>query len=107
MSVREEKVRELIRTVAADYLSSESNRQSLITVTDVKLSPDFRRATVFFTVFPEDKTEMALEFAKRKRSDFREFSRKKLLLRVLPVFDFAIDQGEKNRQKIDELMEDA
>jgi ribosome-binding factor A len=100
---RDEKLKELIREVAAEYLERESNRTSLITVTSVSLSDRGRRATIFFTVLPEDKEEGALGLAKRKRSDFREYFSQKARMRALPFFDFAIDKGEKNRQHIDEI----
>jgi hypothetical protein len=31
------------------------------------------KATILFSVFPEDKEEEALDFAKRKRSEFKEY----------------------------------
>ncbi len=40
---------------------------------------------------------------KRKRAEFREFFKGKARMRALPFFDFEIDKGEKNRQKIDEI----
>jgi ribosome-binding factor A len=102
-NIREGRIKELIRELSAEFLSRESNRTSLITVTNVHVSPDGKTATIFFTVLPEDKQKAALDFAKRMRSDFREFVKEKSRLQRLPFFDFEIDTGEKNRQRIDEL----
>ena len=44
-----------------------------------------------------------LAFAKRKRSEFREYLKKHSALQRLPTVDFEIDYGEKNRQRIDEI----
>jgi ribosome-binding factor A len=100
---RDEKLKEIIRETAAEFLQRESNYTSMITVTSVSVSDRGKRATIFFTVLPEDKEEGALGLAKRKRAEFRDYFAKKARLRALPFFDFAIDRGEKNRQNIDEI----
>ncbi|MBU1728108.1 ribosome-binding factor A, partial [Patescibacteria group bacterium] len=82
----------------------EVSNISLITVTSCTTSPDLKRATVFMTVFPSSKEKAALDFAKRKRTELREFLKKNMQTRNIPFVDIEIDQGEKNRQKIDELL---
>jgi ribosome-binding factor A len=104
MSLRNEKVTNLIKELAAQFLSRESNRTSLVTVTDCATSPDLKKATIFFTVLPTEKEHDALEFSKRKRSELREFLKKNMKSKMIPFIDFAIDNGEKNRQRIDELL---
>jgi len=104
MTQRNEKVRNLIKELSAQFLGRENNRTSLITVTDCNTSPDLKKATIFFTVLPTSKEHDALEFSKRKRSELREFLKKNMNIKIIPFIDFAIDNGEKNRQKIDELL---
>jgi ribosome-binding factor A len=104
MSDRTEKMSELVKELAAEFLSRENNRTSLITVTSANTSPDLKRATIYITVLPEDKEHAALEWAKRMRSDFRELLKKNLAIKNIPFVDFEIDLGEKNRQKIDILL---
>jgi ribosome-binding factor A len=94
----------LIKDAAADFLNKESNRTSLITVTDAIVSKDFGNAIVFFTVFPDDQQEQALHFARRKRADFKSYLKSHLKLRRIPFVDFKIDDGEKHRQRIDEVL---
>lgn len=102
-SQRQQKVAEQIAHLAADFLGKESNRQSLITVTRADVSPDLAKATVFFTVMPEGYEDNALDFVKRKRTEFRSYVKKNTQLRRLPFFDFEIDHGEKHRQHLDTL----
>ena len=102
-SSRETKLKDVIKVAAAEFLQRESNYTSMLTITDVSLSEKSNRAVVFFTVLPEDKEKGALDFVKRKRAEFREFFKSKARMRALPFFDFEIDKGEKNRQKIDEI----
>jgi|SRR6185369_17934997 len=100
---RDQKLKDVIKTAAAEFLQRESNYTSILTVTDISLSEKGNQATIFFTVLPEDKEKGALDFVKRKRAEFREFFKGKARMRALPFFDFEIDKGEKNRQKIDEI----
>jgi ribosome-binding factor A len=100
---RDQKLKDIIREAAAEFLQRESNYTSILTVTDVSLSDRGNQSTIFFTVLPEDKEKAALDFVKRKRAEFREFFKGKARMRALPFFDFEIDKGEKNRQKIDEI----
>ncbi len=92
-----------MRHLASTFFEEESGGTALITVTSVRLSDDQKEATIFFTVFPEDKEKAVLDFAKRKRSGFKHYVKSKSLLGRLPFFDFEIDLGEKNRQKIDTI----
>ena len=103
MALRQKKVSENIKHLAAELLQRESSGNSLITVTNANISKDLKRATIFITVFPEASEQSALDFAKRKRSDIRNYVRVKLKMKTLPFLDFEIDKGEKNRQRIDEL----
>lgn len=101
---RSEKVANLIKELTAQFLVRENNNTSLITVIHATCSPDLKRATIFITVLPDKKENEALEFAKRKRGELREYLKKNMRTKVIPFLDIEIDKGEKNRQKIDELL---
>lgn len=96
---------EALRETAAEFLSREANRNSLITVTRAHLSEDRKRGTVFITVYPTDAEEAAVAFANRNRSEFGEFFEKRVRGMRVPHVEFVIDKGEKNRQRLDELSE--
>lgn len=103
---RESRISALYMTMAAEFLEKESVGRGLMTVTGVSTSRDRKNVTILFTVFPDKYEEKALSFAKRKRSEFREVAREKLKdMAFCPIFDFAIDLGEKNRQHIDSLIQ--
>lgn len=104
MTSRNEKVANRIKELSAEFLGQENNRTSLITVTHATCAPDLKRATVFITVLPTSKESSAFEFVKRKRGELREFLKKNLEIKTIPFVEIAIDLGEKNRQKIDELL---
>jgi len=100
---RQKKLANLVKELCAEFLGKESNNTSLISVTSCTVSPDGKRATVYISVLPEKKEKTALNFAKRKRGEFREYLKKNLRIKIIPFIDIEIDLGEKNRQKIDEL----
>jgi ribosome-binding factor A len=103
MSIQDERVKDQLKNLAANFMSLEGNRSSLITITNVVMSKDTKSATIFFTVFPEEYEKTALEFAKRKRSEFKHYVKEHVRFGRIPFIEFAIDNGEKNRQRIDEI----
>lgn len=100
---RGERIQEAVREVAAEFLAKEAGPQSLITVTRVALSNDTRSARVFITVLPESAEEAALAFIQRNRRELGEFFRTRVRGAFPPHFEFLLDRGEKNRQRLDEL----
>ncbi len=104
MNIRRERIKEEIMHLASKFLLQESNGSSFLTVTKVEMSNDKKNAMIFFTVFPDSEEKNAVNFAKRKRSDFKQFIRDKSKITRIPHIDFAIDVGEKNRQKIDSII---
>jgi ribosome-binding factor A len=97
------KTEQLIQQLAAEFLQRESNGSSLVTVTGVRLTDRMTKATILMSVLPEDKQEEALEFARRKRHNFKEYIKEHSRIGRIPLFDFEIDIGEINRQRIDEI----
>ncbi len=103
MTIKEAKLKETIRTLAAEFFSRESNRTSLITITDVELASRNANATILFTVLPTDQEPAALDFMHRKLGELREYINDHSKVMRVPFLDVAVDEGEKNRQRIDVL----
>jgi ribosome-binding factor A len=100
---KDKKVVSLLMQFAAEYFTIESSKDSLITVTKAEIENRGKHATIYFTALPQEKEEAALEFAKRRKKDFRIFIMSKKSFGFAPNIDFQIDYGEHNRQRIDEL----
>jgi ribosome-binding factor A len=100
---KDDKLKEMIRELAAEYFSRESNRLSLITITDVEVFNRGGKARILMTVLPESAEQSALDFAHRQLTEFRQYVMDKSRIGRIPFFEVALDVGEKNRQKIDEL----
>ena len=103
MSQKDDKLKEIIRELAAEYFSRESNRQSLITVTGIELFNRGSKARILITVLPEEQEEAAVSFIHRQLTEFRQHVMEHSRIGHVPYFEVAIDVGEKNRQRIDEI----
>lgn len=101
---RGEKIANHIRELAALFIEREAGVTSMITVTRVELSPDNKKATIMISVLPREKENAAYGFIKRNLGDLRKYVTKGLKINPIPFLDVEIDEGEKNRQKIDELL---
>lgn len=94
---------EQIAHEAANFIRQEAGPESLITVTRAILGSHGDRATVFVSVFPEEKTQSALFFLELNRQAFSEHLKTHTRLKPLPRITFMPDNGEKSRQRLDEL----
>ena len=101
---RQNRLIDLIRDLAAKFLEQESNRTSLISVTRVIMSKSGKDMNIHLSVFPSKNENQAYDFVSRKGTEFRKFVASNTKIKLLPRFVFTIDKGEKNRQRIEELL---
>jgi ribosome-binding factor A len=101
---RGEKISNHIKELAATYIEREAGLTSLITVTRVLLSPDGKSAKIMISVLPREKEQAAYGFIRRNLGELRKHITKGLKIHPIPFLIVEIDEGEKNRQKIDELL---
>jgi ribosome-binding factor A len=106
MSERQGRVGTLLQECVARFVQQEANTNPLITITRVDISPDLKRAIVFFTTIPDGKESGALIFLKRSASEMRQYIKEHARMKRIPHLDFFVDAGERHRQHIDEVMRD-
>ena len=102
-TIKDERLKELIHELAAEYFSRVSNRRSLITVTNVEIMSRRGVAKILVSVMPESEEEKAVSFLHRPLGDFRAYVMSRARLMRVPYFEVAIDTGEKNRQRLDDI----
>jgi len=100
------KMNKEMRKHFADFVERESNKASLVTVTRCEIQSDFKNITVFVSVFPTESEQQVESFLNRRKWDARDYLKKKVRTRLIPFVEFKIDLGEKNRQKIDQLLKE-
>jgi ribosome-binding factor A len=93
-----------LKKLAMNFIERESNGTSLVTVTGAILENRGKNLHILFSVLPEDKEQVVLEFLKRKTGDFKDYLKKNSRIGIIPFVDFKIDLGEKNRQIVDRLI---
>lgn len=103
MSHHDEKLSSLLLHLAADFISKEAGRSTLITPLRVSLGKEAKTAVIFVGVFPDKDTDHALTYLNRVKDDFRAYIKAQSRISRLPYISFELDHGERNRQHLDEL----
>lgn len=105
-STRQQKIARLLQKELGNiFLPYAKEMQgTLITVTEVRISPDLAIAKVFLSVFPIEKSEMVLDFINEKQKTIRFELGKKVQLRIVPKLTFFIDETMEELEKIDRLL---
>ncbi len=98
------KINKEMKKLFAQFIEKESNKESLVTITRCEISSDRKNIDVLISVFPQDKEKQVIDFLDRRKWDARDYIKKKIQTRIIPFVHFKIDEGEKNRQKIDQLL---
>lgn len=101
---KQNKINKEMKKLFAQFIEKESNKESLVTITRCEISPNRKDIDVFVSVFPEDKEEQVIAFLDRRKWDARDYAKNRIKTRIIPFVHFKIDSGEKNRQKIDQLL---
>ncbi|HIW64560.1 MAG TPA: 30S ribosome-binding factor RbfA [Candidatus Stackebrandtia excrementipullorum] len=97
------RLKELTATAIRQHVKDP--RLGMVTVTDAKLTPDFREAKVFYTVFGDDEERAASAAAlDSAKGLLRSSVGKALGLRHSPSLTFVADQLPDQVNHIDELL---
>lgn len=101
-----ERAEEQIQRGLSEIVEFEARdpRFSLVTIMDVRLSIDFRHATVYISVLEESTEAETLAALREHRGFFRSELAKKLNLRYTPELIFQIDEASKRARRIEELL---
>jgi ribosome-binding factor A len=103
MGLKDERATSIIHHSVGAFLATIAEPGSLVTVTNIEAKDKERLVHIFVTIYPESKEEEVMKHLKRQRSNLREYVKEHERLLNIPVFDFRIDKGEKNRQHIEEI----
>lgn len=108
-SMRQLRVSEEVRRVLADVFTRTEFRDPelhsvQITVTEVRISPDFRHATVFVTRLGKSDIENFLPALKRIAPFLRKTLSSRLRLRTVPELHFQADTSLEHAMEMDNLL---
>lgn len=104
---REDRLNSAIKEIVAKFLEKEvASAGSLLTVTRVIFKDNCARAQVLVTVYPESREKETMKNIEKNLRALRLYVKDRIKTRVIPFFEFQIDAGEKNRERVEELLED-
>ena len=107
-TTRQQKIARQIQRDIADIFQKEAAavvRGVMVTVTTVRVSPDFGYAKIYVSVFPFDKSAAILEALKGNNWRIRRAlgQRIRFQLKVVPELEFFIDDSLEYIENIDNL----
>jgi ribosome-binding factor A len=103
---RPERVAEEFREILAEEIPRlKDPRVGFVTVTRVEVSPDLRRATVFYTVMGQDRDHRATRAGLRSaRSHLRGVLGHQVRMKFTPDLEFEEDVGLAQVERVSELL---
>lgn len=103
------KINELIKHELSSILlrEEEFGQGVLVTILDVKTSPDQLNANVMFGVWPNDQSGIVLKKLNAHIWRLQQFLNKRLKIHPVPKLYFALNRAEAESQKIEELIKNA
>jgi ribosome-binding factor A len=106
MTERLDRVAEELREVLAEEIQRlKDPRVGFVTVTGVRVTPDLRKARVFYTVLGEDRDRNATRAALRSaRSHLRGALGREVRIKFVPELDFMEDEGPERIDRVEQLL---
>ena len=107
MSERLQRVSEELREILAEEIQRlKDPRLGFVTVTGVRVTPDLRKARVFYTVLGEEREHRATRAALRSaRSHLRAVLGHEIRIKVTPELEFEEDDAVSRGRRIEEIIE--
>ncbi len=109
MNTRGEKIKKaLVREISeiVQKRIKDPRIEGIISVTDVELSPDYRHAKVYISIFGSDEQkEMIMEAIEESSSFIRKEVGRRIRLRHVPELRFTLDESLERGKKITDLID--
>ena len=106
MTERLERAAEELREILAEEIQKlKDPRLGFVTVTGVKVTPDLRKAWVYYTVLGEERDHKATAAALRSaRSHLRTVLGHQIRMKFTPELEFEEDAGPATGERVEELL---
>lgn len=105
---RQQKIERLIQKDLSDILLryARTMRGTLISVSEVRISPDLSIAHVYLSIFPQEKANETISFIQeatpKLRGEMGTLQRHQL--RIIPQLTFHLDETIEKMERIDQLL---
>ncbi|NCN07833.1 30S ribosome-binding factor RbfA [Candidatus Falkowbacteria bacterium] len=107
MAGRMEKVDELIAQQLGQIIVSEVElpKGSIVTITNVKTSPDLKHAKVSLSILPDDNKREVMSLLINNAYEFQKILNEKVTLRSVPKLRFQIDDSGQKAAELEALLD--
>jgi len=109
MNTRGEKIKKALIKELSQIIQQGLNDpriEGIITVTDVDLSPDYRYAKVYISIFGEDEhKKQVMEAIEDSNSLIRREISRRIRLKHTPELNFTLDESIEKNAKINDLLD--
>ncbi len=107
-STRQHKIARLIQKDMSDILLryARTLRGTLISVSEVRVSPDLSIAHIYISVFPQDRVQETMTLIQENTHKFRGElgTLERHQLRIIPEIVFHLDETIDRMERIDQLL---
>ncbi|OGF68827.1 hypothetical protein A3H65_00910 [Candidatus Giovannonibacteria bacterium RIFCSPLOWO2_02_FULL_45_14] len=102
---RKEKLAELYRRVATEFLQKNiSAVDFVLSITNIDLSDKLSRLKIYFSVWPDQKEKDVIKSLEGLKKELRAEVGGRVKTKFVPDIEFILDESEKKRLKIEELL---
>jgi len=108
MSVRIEKINDLIRDNVSEIINKHLSLKKGVFVSIIKVdtSKDLRYTKIFISVLPEDEIEYVLATLKKEIFHIQKLSNQKLNIKIFPKIKFILDETGNKLNELDKIFEE-
>ncbi|WP_312088752.1 30S ribosome-binding factor RbfA [Chryseobacterium sp.] len=105
-SNRQRKVSQIIQEDFAELFrkqASESKQSILVSVSDVKVTPDLGIAKIYLSIFPQEFRQAVMKEIEENKAQYRNFIGQKMAkqVRIIPQLNFYLDTTLDDVEKIE------
>lgn len=105
-SNRQRKVAQIIQEDFAELFrkqASESKQSILVSVSDVKVTPDLSIAKIYLSIFPQEHRQAVMKEIEENKAQYRNFIGQKMAkqVRVIPNLNFYLDTTLDDVEKLE------
>lgn len=105
-SNRQRKVAQIIQEDFAELFrkqASESKQNFLVSVSDVKVTPDLGIAKIYLSIFPQEFRSTIMKEIEENKAQYRNFIGQKMAkqVRIIPQLSFYLDTALDDVEKIE------
>ena len=105
-SNRQRKVAQIIQEDFAELFrkqSAESKQSILVSVSDVKITPDLGIAKIYLSIFPQEFRDSIMKEIEANKAQYRNFLGQKMAkqVRVIPQLNFYLDTALDDVEKLE------